>query len=229
MAEYNMNHEAKKQGLGVVPVKFGISFTTALLNQGSALIWIYIDGTVSVTTGGVEMGQEVSTKVAIVVSRVLGIPIQRIRVESSNSQRVGNASPTAASTGSDINGNAARIAAEKLRENLLPIARQMLEDAFQVKLGGQKIVFEEGYFHVANAPENSLSFDDLIRTAYVNRIPLAAYGYYKTPDVWFDREQGIGNPFFYYVFGCALSRVEIDLSIGDHKILDNLFVLVNGQ
>ncbi len=119
VAEFNKHNCRYKRGIGITPVKFGISFTTTLLNQGSALVWVYIDGSVSVSTGGVEMGQELSTKVAIVVSRVLGIPVNKIRVESSNStQRIGNASPTAASTGSDINGNAARLAAEKIKANL---------------------------------------------------------------------------------------------------------------
>ncbi len=226
---FNLNNSSKRQGIGIVPVKFGISFTTALLNQGSALIWVYADGTVSVTTGGVEMGQEVSTKIAIVVARILGIPLGTIRVESSNTQRVGNASPTAASTGSDINGNAARIAAEKIRANLLPVARNLLESTYNISLTEADICFEAGNIHTVKNPEARCSFQELVHTAWMERVPLAAFGYYKTPDVWFDRDRGIGNPFKYYVYGCALARVEIDLLTGEHSLLDTFIVHENGQ
>ncbi len=229
VSEFNLNNDTRRQGIGIVPVKFGISFTTALLNQGSALIWIYIDGSVSVSTGGIEMGQELTTKVAIVVAHVLGVPVSTVRVESSNSQRVGNASPTAASTGSDINGNAARIAAEKIRSNLLPAARELLEQTYSKSIVENDIIFEEGYIYVPKAPEARCSFADLIRFAYSQRIPLAAYGYYKTPDVWFDRDRGIGQPFYYYVYGCALSRVEIDLMTGEHTLLDTFIVHENAR
>ncbi len=229
VAEFNKNHQYQKQGIGFAPVKFGISFTTALLNQGSALLWVYIDGTMSLTTGGVEMGQEVSTKCAVVVSRVLGVPIESIRVESNNSQRVGNASPTAASTGSDINGNAARIAAENVRSNLMPAAIAMLRSKFNVSLLESDVCFEDGYVRSLANPEHRIAFTELVRYAYVERIPLAAYGYYKTPGVWFDREKGIGNPFHYYVFGCALARVEIDLLTGEHVLKDTYIVHDNAN
>ncbi len=229
VASCNLNSPHTKQGIGVIPVKFGISFTTALLNQGSALIWVYADGTISVTTGGVEMGQEVSTKVAIVVSRILGVPLRQIRVESSNSQRVGNASPTAASTGSDINGNAARIAAEEIKSNLIPVARKHLESSFSLSLSETDLVFEAGSIFPEDNPEARISFADLIKAAWMERVPLAAYGYYKTPEVWFDRDKGIGNPFYYYVYGCALVRIELDLLTGEHSILDTYIVHENGQ
>jgi len=226
--EFNLCHEHHKRGLGIMPVKFGISFTTALLNQGSALIWIYIDGSVSVSTGGVEMGQELSTKVAVVVSRVLGISIDKIRVESSNTQRIGNASPTAASTGSDINGNAARIAAEKIRENLREPAAKLIAQQSGQEVDSQKLVFAEGKIFDQNNPANSITFNELIRFAYVERIPLAAYGYYRTPNVWFDREIGQGHPFHYYVYGAALAEVEVDLMLGEHTVNKLFIVHENG-
>ncbi len=226
---FNSSHPHHKRGLGIVPVKFGISFTTALLNQGSALIWIYIDGSVSVSTGGVEMGQELSTKVAIVVSRVLGIPVDDIRVESSNTQRVGNASPTAASTGSDINGNAARIAAEKLREQLREPAAKLLEKNFGFNVNPQDLLFSEQRIYVHDKPEASISFKELISFAYVERIPLGAYGYYRTPDLWFDREVGKGRPFHYYVYGAALAEVELDCRMGEHELKKLYIVHENGQ
>jgi xanthine dehydrogenase large subunit len=224
---FNAEHSDRKQGIGIVPVKFGISFTTSLLNQASALLWIYIDGTASLTTGGVEMGQEVSTKCALVVSRVLGIPVADIRVEANNTQRVGNASPTAASTGSDLNGNAARIAAEKVRQQMLPVALSLLAEK-GVQCSFEQIVFTDGTVFDSSAPDIRISFAELVRSAYNSRVPLAAYGYYSTPDLYFDREQGKGNPFHYYVLGCALSRVEIDLASGEHTILQTFIVHENG-
>jgi xanthine dehydrogenase molybdopterin binding subunit len=228
VAAFNQEHRDRKQGIGIVPVKFGISFTTALLNQGSALIWIYIDGSISVTTGGVEMGQEVSTKVAVVVSRVLGVSVDRIRVESNNTQRVGNASPTAASTGSDINGNAARIAAEKLRAQLAPAALSLLSQ--QGVHGGESgLVFSGNRVFLVDKESVSVSFGELVRHAYNERIPLAAYGYYQTPGVHFDRDSGTGDPFYYFVYGCALSRVQIDLLSGEHRLLGTWIVHENGN
>ncbi len=226
--EFNSSNTYKKQGLGLVPVKFGISFTTALLNQGSALIWVYIDGSVSVTTGGIEMGQELSTKVAIVVSRVLGLPIERIHVESSNSQRIGNASPTAASTGSDINGNAARIAAEKIRRNLRQAAQLYFREQFGLDLPEEEFVFQAEEIGQP-VTEQRVSFGELVRYAYNQRIALGAYGYYKTPELHFDRELGQGKPFHYYVWGAALSRVELDLLSGDHRLLGTWIVHENGS
>jgi xanthine dehydrogenase large subunit len=212
-----------------MPVKFGISFTTALLNQGSALIWVYIDGSVSVSTGGVEMGQELSSKVAVVVSRVLGIPVEQIRVESSNTQRVGNASPTAASTGSDINGNAARIAAEKLREQLRAPAAKLLEQKGGIAVKPEEVVFSDGKVHLLSNPQINVSFKELIGFAYVERVALGAYGYYRTPDLWFNREIGKGHPFHYYVYGAALAEVELDCRLGEHTIKQLVIIHENGQ
>jgi xanthine dehydrogenase molybdopterin binding subunit len=227
--EFNRNNTYRKRGLAVVPVKFGISFTNPVLNQGSALIWIYIDGTVSVTTGGVEMGQEVNTKIARVVARVLGISIDNIRVESSNTQRVGNASPTAASTGSDINGNAARIASEKLRDRLLPLACEILAEKNSAQPAPEDIVFQDDKVFDKNSPLFSLTFPELIRKAYDERIALGSYGYYKTPGIHYDKTKDRGSPFYYYVFGSALTSVEIDLLSGEHKLLKVCIVHQNGR
>lgn len=225
---YNQVSTLKKQGLAITPVKFGISFTTALLNQGSALVWIYIDGSVSVTTGGIEMGQELSTKVAVVVSRTLGIPFDWVHVESSNSQRVGNASPTAASTGSDINGNAARIACEEIMKALKPAAANLMQSLWGVQTSADSMLFADGKITCPRSSD-SLSFKELVRHAYNSRIPLAAYGYYSTPGVHFDREKGTGKPFHYYVYGAALSRVELDLLSGEHSLQSVWIVHENGS
>jgi xanthine dehydrogenase large subunit len=228
IAKFNENNIDKKQGMGMVPVKFGISFTTALLNQGSALIWIYIDGSVSVTTGGVEMGQEVNSKIALVVAKVLGISFDRIRVESSNTQRVGNASPTAASTGSDINGNAARIAAEQIKDRLVRLAAELLSAGKKTKILEKDIVLSDDKAYIKSKPKTAISFPDLIKQAYNNRVALGAHGYYATPEVHFDRDNGKGHPFAYYVYGCALVRVEIDILTGDSRLLETYIVHETG-
>lgn len=225
--KFNKENRILKQGMGIMPVKFGISFTTAFLNQGSALIWIYIDGSVSVSTGGVEMGQELNSKVAIVVAKVLGIPFEKIRVESSHTQRTGNASPTAASTGSDINGNAARIAAEKLRANLEPIAAKMLAE--QGNSPDARVIFENGMVYCAGTDQPKLSFTQVVVRAHQERVALGAYGYYATPDLWFDRELGEGRPFYYYVYGAAIARVELNTLSGEHRIISTHIVHENGK
>lgn len=229
VAAFNASNSYVKRGIGVVPVKFGISFTTALLNQGSALIWIYIDGSISVSTGGVEMGQELCTKVAVVVSRMLGVPVSQIKVESSNTQRVGNASPTAASTGSDINGNAARIAAEKVRNQLCEPANKLIATKFKIDVCPDELVFADGMIMPINKPEYGISFRELVKFAYNERVPLGAYGYYRTPDLWFDREIGKGHPFHYYVYGAALAEVELDTRLGEHNLRKLHIIHENGS
>ncbi len=229
VAEFNKHNPRYKRGIGITPVKFGISFTTALLNQGSALVWVYIDGSVSVSTGGVEMGQELSTKVAIVVSRVLGISVNQIRVESSNTQRIGNASPTAASTGSDINGNAARLAAEKIKANLTQSAIALIAQKYELTVIPEDIVFSENKVFGKDFPDAYITFPELVNFAYSERIPLAAYGYYKTPGLWFDRDKGIGHPFHYFVYGAALAEVELDTLLGGHTIRKLFIVHENGH
>jgi xanthine dehydrogenase large subunit len=227
--EFNASHKYQKRGIGICPVKFGISFTTALLNQGSALVWVYIDGSVSVSTGGVEMGQELTTKVAMVASRVLGIPVSQIRVESSNSQRVGNASPTAASTGSDINGNAARIASEKIASRLKTCAVSLLKAQHEVDCEVEDVRICEAMVYAEHTPNKQVSFAELVRYAYNERVALGAYGYYRTPGVHFDRDLGTGRPFHYYVYGASISLVEVDTISGEHRVLDTWIVHENGS
>ena len=225
--EFNQINQRFKRGIGIMPVKFGISFTTAFLNQGSALIWIYIDGSISVSTGGVEMGQELNSKIAIVVSRVLGVDLDKIRVESSHTQRTGNASPTAASTGSDINGNAARIAAEKLKAQLSPIASMLLKQEYGIIC--ENPVFADDSVYAEQDPRQRIAFPELVRAAHTNSVALGAYGYYSTPDLYFDRELGKGHPFFYFVYGAAIALVELDTLLGDYRLLSTHIAHENGK
>ncbi len=206
---FNQANQFIKRGLATIPIKFGISFTTAFLNQGSALIWIYTDGSISVSHGGIEMGQQINQKVALIVAKTLGISVGRIRIESANTKRIGNASPTAASSGTDINGNAARLAAEILKNRLKQTAAELL-----VISNDTTVYFENDLIWSSENPEQKLSFEQVVHTAYMNRVDLGAHAFYKTPDIHFDREKGEGTPFYYFVNGSATVMVEIDLIHG---------------
>lgn len=219
VANFNNQHQYLKRGIGIAPVKFGISFTFTPLNQGTALIWIYADGSIAVSHGGVEMGQEVNTKVAQVVAHELGVNLKRIRVESSNTQRNGNASPTAASTGSDINGNAALNAAQQLKERLCKEAAKLIAEKFSFKAAVNRIVFQDDQIFDRKNPDAKLHFNELIQHAYMQRINLGAQGFYKTPEIFYDSNKEHGSPFAYYVYGAALVQVEVDVLTGVNKLL----------
>ncbi len=221
---FNRNNKFLKKGIGMVPVKFGISFTATFLNQGSALIWVYTDGTVSVSHGGIEMGQELNTKVAQIVARTLGVELENIKIESTNVKRVGNSSSTAASSGTDLNGNAARLAAEKIKKRLIPVAARLLETGDQ-----QNIVFENGTVYDKNNDNVKIRFVDVVKKAYFDRINLGAQAFYKTPGIYFDKNEKKGKPFYYFVFGAALTQVKIDTLTGDTKVEKVFIVHENGQ
>ncbi len=210
---FNSEHSHTKQGIGVVPGKFGISFTAGFLNQGSSLIWVYADGTISVSHGGIEMGQQVNTKVCQVVAETLGVGMDRIRIESANTKRVGNASPTAASTGSDINGYAARNAALILKERLMKIAGNYWDEKGLNRV--DEIRIEDDCFVSGTTV---VQFAEMVHYAYFNCVDLGAHGFYHTPGIKFDHDKGKGRPFAYFVYGAALSVVEVDLYTGEYSL-----------
>jgi xanthine dehydrogenase large subunit len=199
-----------KRGIALTPVKFGISFTATHYNQAGALVHVYSDGTVLLSHGGTEMGQGLYTKVRQVVARELGVAIESVRVSAADTSKVPNASPTAASSGSDLNGMAARDACRQIRARLAAFAAR--------KHGGRPgdIVFRDGVVHVGAA---SLPFAGLVRAAYFARVPLFAAGFYATPKVHYDRHTLSGRPFFYYAYGAAVSEVAIDTLTGEHRLL----------
>lgn len=209
--DFNANNKYYKKGLGVTPVKFGISFTAAHLNQGSALVHVYIDGSISVTHGAIEMGQEVNTKIAQIASDNLGVPLSSVRIESNNTKRVANVSPTAASSGCDLNGYAVEDAVLQIRKRFEELAKSLYQET--------QVHFEDGFIYPAG--ESGIdytsplcSFNELVQKAYFARVDLSAHGFYATPGIHFDREKGQGNPFLYYVFGAAVSEVTVDLLTG---------------
>ena len=210
IAAWNRANPVIKRGLALTPVKFGISFTATHYNQAGALLHLYNDGTLLLNHGGTEMGQGLFTKVAQVVAHEMGVPMAAIRVSASDTSKVPNASPTAASSGSDINGMAARNAARTLRERLAAYAARKFE------CDAEMVEFRDG---VVRAGSNTVPFADLARMAYFARVPLSATGFYATPKVSYDRKTLSGRPFFYFAYGAAVSEVAIDTLTGEHRLL----------
>lgn len=219
---FNEDHKYIKRGMALTPVKFGISFTTTFLNQAGALVNIYTDGSVQVSHGGTEMGQGLYTKILQIATRELGISSENIQVIATNTSRVPNTSPTAASSGTDMNGMAVKNAIDVLKSRLAEVAAGELG---KVKHGEptqkEDIRFGDNIITDIKHPDRSISFRDLISTAYLKRISLSSTGYYSTPEIWFDRATGKGMPFYYFAYGMSVSEVEADMLTGDCRILSS--------
>lgn len=226
---FNAAHPTLRRGLGVAPVKFGISFTTTFLNQGSALIWILRDGSISLSHGGVEMGQAVNTKVALVVADELGVSMERIRVETANTSRIANASPTAASTGSDLNGLAAQDAAKTLVARLRPVAARLLREAGSADIRPEFVVFAQDRAHDIRRPERTAPFAAVAAAAHAERVDLGAHGFAAPEGIFHDPAAGQGHPFLYFVFGCALVLIEVDLVSGHSRLVEVHIVHETGR
>lgn len=207
---YNANSPILKKGLALTPVKFGISFTASFLNQAGALIHLYTDGSIHLNHGGTEMGQGLNTKVAQVVAEVFQVDISRIQITATNTDKVPNTSPTAASSGADLNGKAAQNAAEILKQRLVEFA------ARQYKVSAEDVVFHNGHVRVR---DEILTFDALVQQAYFAQVSLSSTGFYKTPKIYYDRSQARGRPFYYYAFGAACAEVIVDTLTGEYKVL----------
>ena len=203
-------------GLSMVPVKFGISFTTKFLNQANALVNVYTDGTIQVSTGGTEMGQGLNTKIRQLVSDEFGLPYYDVIVMPTSTEKNNNTSPTAASAGTDLNGAAAINAAGKIRGRLAEFAAGIFASPDDGLIPSpEHIVFENSTVRDSRIPESVMAFKDLTNRARMERIDLGARGFYKTPGVDFNRETGRGNPFLYFTQGAAVAEVCIDRFTGD--------------
>jgi len=209
---FNIKNKLLKKGMAVMPICFGISFTNAMLNQASALVHIYTDGSVGISTGAVEMGQGVNMKLRQVAASIFSININKIKIETTNTTRAANTSPTAASTGADLNGNAVEKACNTLAERLKHFAVNLLKakDIDQLKLKDEQILNTQ--------TGTSILWDDLILQAYFKRIDLSEHAHYATPKIYFDRTINKGNPFAYHVYGTAVIQVEVDCLRGVYKI-----------
>ncbi|MDJ0908969.1 MAG: xanthine dehydrogenase molybdopterin binding subunit [Woeseiaceae bacterium] len=207
---FNAENSVLKRGMALTPVKFGISFTATLLNQAGALVHVYKDGTVHLNHGGTEMGQGLYIKVAQVVADEFGISPGRIRITAADTSKVPNASATAASSGSDMNGKAAQAAAAKIRTRMTEFAcRHFGVTEVEVR-------FEADHVHVG---DKRLEFAELVQLAWADRVSLSATGYYRTPKIHYDRATFSGRPFFYYAYGAAVAEVIVDTLTGENRIL----------
>ncbi|QGY29244.1 xanthine dehydrogenase molybdopterin binding subunit [Pantoea cypripedii] len=207
---FNAANRVMKRGLALTPVKFGISFTSSFLNQAGALILIYTDGTVQLNHGGTEMGQGLNTKVAQIVAEVLQIDISQIQITATDTGKVPNTSPTAASSGADLNGKAAQDAAQTLRDRLT----EMLCKLHQC--GPEQVNFSNGIVRVG---EQHFTFAQVCQQAWLNQVPLSATGYYRVPGIHYDRNAGRGTPFYYFAYGAACCEVLVDTFTGEYRLL----------
>ena len=210
ISAWNATSPVLKRGIAITPVKFGISFTATLFNQAGALVHVYTDGSVQINHGGTEMGQGLHTKVAQIVADELGVDFYKVRVTASDTSKIPNASATAASAGTDLNGRAAQFAARHVRDNLAAFVCGL------DRCGAGAIRFEGG--HVLS-PKASRSFEEVVRMAYANRIQLWSDGFYRTPKIHYDKATLTGRPFFYFSYGAACTEVAIDTLTGESRVL----------
>ncbi len=216
---WNSKNPQRKRGLAMTPVKFGISFTLTHLNQAGALVLIYQDGTVQVNHGGTEMGQGLHTNMAMVAAKELGLSLDKVRVMATSTDKVPNTSATAASSGTDLNGMAVKNACDILRERLAPVAKELLTAKLSRNKISQEIIFSDNFVFAAEAPEIKIEFSKVVQAAYFQRIGLSSAGYYRTPEIHYDRAKGQGKPFHYFAVGAAVTEVEVDGFTGMMRIL----------
>lgn len=210
ITEFNVNSPILKKGIALTPVKFGISFTVQHLNQAGALVHIYTDGTIHLSHGGTEMGQGLNTKVAQIVAEEFQVDVDTVAISSARTDKVPNSSPTAASSGTDLNGKAAEAAAKIIKQRLIDFACE------KYQVTPEQVSFENNNIVVG---EQTFSFAEFSQIAYMGRVSLSSTGFYKTPKIHFDRATGKGRPFFYYATGASVSEVLIDTLTGEYKTL----------
>lgn len=211
---FNKSSPVLKRGLGLFPLKFGISFNIPHMNQAGALVHIYSDGSIRLNHGGTEMGQGLFIKVAQVVAEVFKVDIDRIRPSATSTAEVPNTSPTAASTGSDLNGWAAYAAADTIKQRMIAFAAEHFGAA------ENEIEFTDNTVRIAKPGSNQVvSFNELAKLCYLGRVPLSSTGYYKTPKIHWDGAKMKGRPFFYFSFGAAAVEVAIDTLTGESRVL----------
>ena len=206
---FNKKNKVLKKGIAITPVKFGISFTTTHLNQGGALVHIYTDGSIHLNHGGIEMGQGLMTKLALVASNEFGLNYEHIKISSTDTEKVPNTSASAASATTDINGAAIVNAINNIKSGLNEFIYDYFKTNSKIKYGNNFVYFDK----------RKISFKELINTAYLNRIPLSSSGFYKTNKINVNTKTLQGRPFLYFTYGAAVTEVIIDKLTGENKIL----------
>jgi xanthine dehydrogenase large subunit len=209
IAAFNVENPWVKRGLALVPIKFGISFTLTHMNQAGALVHVYTDGSVMLNHGGTEMGQGLYMKVAQVVATEFGLTIDRIKITATTTAKVPNTSPTAASSGSDLNGKAAQAAAIAIRERMAGVAATVLGCA------PSEVIFADG---MVRGGGTELPFAEVAKLTHRARVQLSATGYYATPKLHYDTAKHQGRPFYYFAYGAAVAEVEIDTLTGEYRL-----------
>ncbi|MEM7302256.1 MAG: xanthine dehydrogenase molybdopterin binding subunit [Pseudomonadota bacterium] len=207
--DFNADSPVIRKGIALTPVKFGISFTATWYNQAGALVHIYQDGSLHLNHGGTEMGQGLHTKVAQVLADEFQVDLDQVKISATTTAKVPNTSATAASSGSDLNGMAVANAAQQIKARLIDFATE------KYGVDTEQVVFEPNQVQVGN---QRIAFADFIKAAYMERVQLSAAGFYKTPDIHWDREKGTGRPFYYFAYGAAVSEVSIDTLTGEYQV-----------
>jgi xanthine dehydrogenase large subunit len=210
--DYNNAHFETKKGIAVMPISFGISFTTLSMNQAGALVHVYTDGSVSISTGGVEMGQGLKSNIAGIAAKAFGIKHDRIRIENTNTTRVANMSPSAASATTVLNGNATLTAIKQILCRLKPVVAKELhvQDMEKITIVDENIL--------CDGHETGWTWDMLVQKAHLNRIDLSAHGFFATPEIYFDKTKEKGHPFAYHIFGTAITEVTLDCLRGTYDV-----------
>ncbi|MBS1742781.1 MAG: molybdopterin-dependent oxidoreductase [Bacteroidetes bacterium] len=208
---FNAANTLFKKGLSLMPICFGISFTKTLMNQARALVHVYTDGSIGISTGAVEMGQGVNTKMLQVAANIFSVDPAMIKVYSTNTYRIANTSPTAASAAADLNGKAVEIACEKIADRLKDVAAEILKcDRKNITINGQKVFLGKD--------ATQLTWKELVMAAYVKRVSLSEHAHYATPGLHFDATIEKGHPFAYHVYGTAITTVTVDCLRGTYEI-----------
>lgn len=210
VAEWNAVNPILKRGIALTPVKFGISFTLTHLNQAGALVHVYLDGSIHLNHGGTEMGQGLFQKVAQIAATEFGVPLAQVKITATDTAKVPNTSATAASSGTDLNGMAVLDACTTIRTRISDHL------ALLYKCDTDEVIFKDGNVTAGN---HTLTFAQAAQKTYEARISLSSTGYYKTPDIQWDRIKGVGRPFFYFAYGAAVTEVVIDTLSGENRIL----------
>ena len=210
ISRFNKENSVLKRGLALTPVKFGISFTAKHLNQAGALVHVYTDGSIHLNHGGTEMGQGLYIKVAQVVAAAFQVDLDRVKVSATRTDKVPNTSPTAASSGTDLNGMAALDACEKIKQRLVEFAAETYG------VSADSVRFENNQVNVG---EQQFGWAEFVQQAYMARVSLSSNGFYSTPKIHYDRETGQGRPFLYYANGAACAEVVVDTLTGEYKTM----------
>ncbi len=217
--EFNRKNEFYKKGIALTPVKFGISFTNTPMNQAGALVNIYKDGTILVNHGGTEMGQGLHTKIQHIAAKEFGVEPKYVKISATNTSKVPNTSPTAASTGSDLNGMAVKNAADKLKKRMTQMFVKIFNKENPDKQSSEENIrfADNQVFDCANNTRK-ISFANLAKMFYTHQVSSSATGFYKTPDIYFDKNKGKGKPFHYFSFGMSVTEVLLDVLTGEITI-----------